>query len=454
MKVFARILLGGAIAATLVSPASATFAGQKDAYAAAIRRSFTEPDFLYNVALSHPFLLFLIASIAVLFIMSCVFCGLAVTYRRRNNAMAARWIRMEAEWEPYVVSVLNGEQLPVSVGDHVRGEDRLYFVDFLTRFTMRFQGEELEKISELARPFLPDVAAHLHMKSAAQRARAVQTLGVLAFSRYSVEILNALDDESPLVAMIAARTLSKKEHPEYVEPVILRLYRFHQWSPKFLASMLSTIGPKAAPLLRKAYAERSNDSQVRAVAAESLRMLNDLSSADLAATVLAEEKESETLTDREKRRRSAESARSSEKEMEEARLEGFDPGVAAASSAPVEPVREAVEGIPHPHRDLIASSLRLVRSFGRPEHADTARLFCDSSDFVLREFAFRALGRVGGGEDVQRLQDALDDSSVWVALHAARALRELGAENALRTLAEIEQPRSDIARQVLAESVR
>lgn len=454
MGIMARILLGCLIVATFPAAASATWAGQKDAYAEVLRRSFTDPGYLYGVAFSNMFLLFLLASVAVLFVLSVVFSALTVTYRRRNNSMAERWTRMEAEWEPFVISVLNGEQPPVSVGTHVRKEDRLYFIDFLTRFAMRFHGEELRKISELARPFLDDVAGHLSRKSAAQRARAVQTLGLLAFSRYSAEIVTALDDISPLVAMIAARTLSQKEHPEFIAPVILRLYRFNHWSPRFLASMLSGVGPMAAPLLRKAYADRSNDSQVRAIAAEALRLLNDLPSAEIAATILAQEKETEVLAEKEKRRLATETARATE--TEEARREKFDPSVASSPSAAesVVPDKAPFEGMPHPHRDLIASSLRLVRSLGREEHADKARLFCDSSDFVIREFAIRALGRIGNAEDVEQLQSALEDDSVWVALHAARALRELGKDEILQDLVITAHPHSEIARQVLAETIR
>lgn len=363
-------------------------------------------------------------------------------------------MRMEAEWEPYVVSVLNGEQLPIPVEEYVRKDDRLYFVDFLTRFAMRFQGEELLKIAALARPFLEDIAEHLRSKAAAQRARAVQTLGLLGFARYSAEIVNALEDESPLVAMLAARALAHKDHPEFVAPVILRLYRFSQWSPKFLASMLSAVGPKAAPLLRAAYADQSNDSQVRAVAAETLRLLNDLPSGEIAATVLDQEKESENLAESVRRRPGADETRAAA--MGEARSEWPDPAAVSSwsSLASSSADRAPLEGEPHPHRDLIATSLRLVRNLGRQEHAVKARLFCDSADFVIRECAYRALGRIGNGEDIARLQRALEDSSVWVALHAARALRELGADKKLRELASIVHPHSDVARQVLAESIQ
>ena len=89
-------------------------------------------------------------------------------------------------------------------------------------------------------------------------------------------VVAALDDRSPLVAMIAARALAKKETPQYAGAVLARLHRFTSWRPSFLASMLSSMGPEIAPILRSTLGNPAIDTQVRAIATMALRELHDL----------------------------------------------------------------------------------------------------------------------------------------------------------------------------------
>lgn len=380
-----------------------------------------------TAAMSHPavffdgMLLFILFCIAALMLFSVAFGALAIKYRRQNDRMAARWARLEAEWEPLVVAVLDGDRTAEDMAAHVDRKDRLYFVDFLTRFAKRLRGETRDQLDALALPYLDAVGAHLTYPAPAQRARAVQALGLLGFTHFADRLVTALDDESPLVAMLAARALSRRDHPQYVGAVIDRLYRFDNWSPRFLASMLAAVGPDAVPQLRTAYADSARPPQTRAVAAEALRWLNDIPAVDIAARVLEEEFERERPGD--------------------------------APPTPANREETAGDDALNARRDLAASSLRLLRNLGRPEHARKARDLCASPDFVVRAFALRALGRIGDASDVSRLEGALEDESVWVVLHAAHALRELGAETKLRDIAARPHPRADIARQVLAEGV-
>lgn len=421
-------------------PAGARFADQKSEYAQ-ITKSFIAPEFLYQTAVSNGMLLFLVMTTVIVFFLALAFSVSAISFRRENNKKAERWNRLETQWEPLILSVMEGEGRPEAVWEHVEKKDRLYFIDFLMRFARRFRGEELQVLSDLARPFLGEVAGHLKSHPPAQRARAIQALGFLGFRHYVNDIVAALNDTSPLVAMVAARVLAQREHPQYVSQVVDALHRFDDWSPKFLAAMLSAVGPEAAPVLREAYADSSRPLNIRAVSAEALRELNDFPAADLAAKVLGEEREPESAVHRE----------GAPKEAEMAAPRPEMPAVAVDEERLEEgPISDQ----PNPHRDLIASSLRLVRSMGRPAHAEMVRPLCSSVDFVVRAFACRALGKIGSRSDIARLEAALMDASIWVALHAARALRELGADDTLREIAAQKHPRMGVASQVLAEAIR
>jgi hypothetical protein len=52
---------------------------------------------------------------------------------------------------------------------------------------------------------------------------------------------------------------------------------------------------------------------------------------------------------------------------------------------------------------------------------------------------------------MQVLREACEDDSKWVALHAARALRDAGEVESLYELAESERARATLALQVLSE---
>lgn len=271
--------------------------------------------------------------------------------------------------------------------------DDLYFAGFLARFASRLRGAERDRIAELAAPYLPRVARQLSSRAAGMRARAVRTLSLLGLREYSYGIIAALDDRSPLVAMTAARALSRREQPDFAPAVLMRLRRFLDWSPSFLSAMLAGIGPDAAQYLRGVLADTSEPGPVRVVAANALRALHDLEAADVAAAV----------------------ARTSN------------------------------------DRDLSAAALRLMRECGRAPHAAVARARARGDDDVVRAQAIGALRTLGDVHDVPLLTRALDDESIWVVWHAARALLAIGGRNALEALVVSGHGRADIMREVLSE---
>ncbi|HUH11962.1 MAG TPA: HEAT repeat domain-containing protein [Longimicrobiales bacterium] len=332
----------------------------------------------------------IIAVIAVSALALAFALGTAIL-RIRNDAVAARWARLEAAWEPLILDVLVGERPPAALHAAVRASERLNFVDYLVRFARRFRGEERALLSGLARPYLHLVEPRVRHADAEIRARAVQTLATLRLEEHEGVVVAALDDRSHLVAMTAMRMLASKEHPRYAPQVLARLERFDALSRRFLAAMLAAMGPSAAPALRATLGDRDRGERVRTTAALALALLADPQAGDAAADVVA------------------------------------------AGAGP----------------DLVASALRLLARVGTGAHADVVRAAAESPEEVPRAQAMATLARIGDASDLPRLRKALDDPDPWVAVRAAYALEELGGCELLRGLAVTDHPRALLAREVL-----
>jgi HEAT repeat protein len=349
--------------------------------------------FIKEFALRDQVFLILTVTITVSVILVILFAIFTIYLRLRNMRKAKRWQRLEAEWEPMMLDFLAGERTADEVQQLVEAKESFFFLDYTLRFAQRLRGEEAVAISRLADPYLSLLIRRTQGGDASQRARAIRTLSTLGLERFSDTIIAALDDPSPLVAMIAARALTHKEHPKFAEHVLSRLYRFEYWSHGYLASMLTSAGPGVTPALRKTIADQDKPARIRAVAMDALRDLNDLEAADTVCQVLATESD----------------------------------------------------------RDLVAAALRLLGTVGRPEHLGPVRRLCHSDDFVVRAQALHALGLLGVSEDLALLEQGTADASPWVALQAARGLKEAGGESILLQLITAKHPRSDLAKQVLAE---
>ena len=124
-------------------------------------------------------------------------------------------------------------------------------------------------------------------------------------------------------------------------------------------------------------------------------------------------------------------------------------------AAPPETLRDAV-------LEVIATSLApealaaALAALRHPHDAEHARRLIGHAEWFVRVAAARALGRLGGQEDLARLAAALADPNWWVRYRAAQALcsmpgmgaPELGALAARLT----DRFAADMLRQVLAES--
>lgn len=349
--------------------------------------------FLAAAGIRERALVLLVLIILALIALAVVLAAYAVYLRVRTDLRERRWKSLVARWEgPVLNAILEPETAP-QVHAAIAEADRLRFVRFVLEYSRRVKGEERALLRDLALPYLGPIAERAWSPRAEVRLRAIQTLGTLGLPRYGGEVLTALDDSSPLVAMVAARSLCRKEYPEYAPAVLRRLRRFEVWSPSFMASMLAAVGADAAPALRETLADDGQAPLARAVAANALRLLADFESGDIAAHVV---------------------------EMES------DP-------------------------ELLAAALRLLAGVGRPEHATVIRVRCTSPDDRVRSTAVSALGMLALDEDDNRLLGAMSDPSPWVAIQAARGLISGGARELLADLSDSDHPRATLARQILME---
>lgn len=353
-------------------------------------------EFAAEYPIEARFLILVAVACVLLLLVTFVFALATVWLRYRNVRKERRWERLEAAWQPRILAVLDGQEPPEHVWTAVDPADQLYFIDYLVRFAQRLRGEERKLLSRLADPYLDTVAAKVGRGDGERRARAVQTLSILDLDTYATVVIGALDDPSPLVAMVAARALAGEGQPAFAPHILKRLHRFEGWDTAFLASMLASMGPDVAPHLVAVLGDDGQPPRVRSIAADALRRLNHLPAADTAVRVLESASDTELLT----------------------------------------------------------ACLGLIARVGRPENVKAVRGLIDHPQMPVRAAAATALGQLGGQQDLGLLLLSLDDASVWVAMHAARALRAAGAESMLRSTAMSQHPRAEVAREALEEGAQ
>ncbi|MGE0159216.1 MAG: HEAT repeat domain-containing protein [Gemmatimonadales bacterium] len=338
----------------------------------------------------------LVLVMALLFAVTAVFSAYVLVLRLRHEARDRRRARYVAKWQEPLLLALSDEAEAAALQGVIAPEERIHFVGFAVQYARRLRGDGRVALAHLVKPFLEPVLERAESRRIEVRARAIQTLGTLGLPDHAPRLIAALDDPSPLVAMVAARALATEEVPEYAQAVLARLHRFTGWNQRFLASMLAAMGPGVAPTLRNGFADPSGEPRSRAVLAEALRIQGDLEAGDVAAEVL----------------------------------------------------RTATE------ENLLASTLRLLQDIGRPEHADAVRAHVRAQHPAVRAQALHALGAVGGRDDLPWLLEGLRDESPWAALSAARGVLAAGGPEVLTEIAAAGDGVGVLARQVLAGETR
>ncbi|MGV3526058.1 MAG: HEAT repeat domain-containing protein [Candidatus Sericytochromatia bacterium] len=337
-------------------------------------------------------LLFLCLCIGVLLLCTVGLVMLTLHFHHTNARKAEFWKLRENKWEPLVTAVMAGQQTVREAHHLVSDTEQLYFVDFLMRYARRVTGRSLEKVRALAFPYLPALAQKAEQGDEEQRARAIWTLSLLGPDTYRPVIVRALNDEAPLVNMLAARSLADGHGIEYLPLVLERLERFRAWSPNYLTSMLVALAQPAPEKLREALTQ-SQPEWVKVLLLKALTELNDSQSLGTAAHLL--------------------------------------------SSAP-EP-------------EVLCAALQLVGKLGSSHYKKLVSTLCQHADFGVRLHAVKALHRLGNREDEALLRQCFEDPSQWIAREAALGLREMGALEVLEELAQSEHPRANLAKQMLQD---
>ncbi|MFQ6604885.1 MAG: HEAT repeat domain-containing protein [Fidelibacterota bacterium] len=338
-------------------------------------------------------LIVLIILVFILLIIALLL-GLMVIYLRyRNQAAYKRWSRLEKKWNGLINQILTGNMEPERLLKTVHKSEQLYFIQYLMRFAERFSGKEMAIIEELARPMLPAIVKRTVGGDPERRARAIQTLSVLGFDEFSYAIVKGLDDPSPLVAMVAARSLARQDYPEYIKFILPRLDRFENWSMNYFSSLLTSFGRDALPDIRRTYQDESQTIRTRVACVSAMDNLSDLQGIEIAGEVI-------TST-------------------------------------------EDVE--------LLAASLRYIKKMGSHDLHDRVVSLVDHPDFIVRAHAISALATIGSREDETRLMLGMGDESNWVAHHAVAAMKSLGMTRLLEAIADSNHPRRELALQVLHE---
>jgi HEAT repeat protein len=338
-------------------------------------------------------LVVLVGAVVALVLLSFAFAGYTFLLRLGNRRRELRKERLKEKWEEPLLLALADPDRTDALHQLVADDERLYFVQFVLDYARRVRGAERTTLEEIVAPYLGPITERASDPRREIRTRAVQTLGELGLPAHADLVVAALDDPSPLVAMVAARSLAARGQVERAPDILQRLHRFEGWSVGFMASLLASMGAEGAPALRETLADRGAVARVRGVAAQALSLLADLDSADLAARIAREEEDPE----------------------------------------------------------LLRPTLQLLARVGRPEHVEVVRQRCASPDATVRATALRALGTLADDDDRVRLLGAMADPSPWVAMSAARGLLEGGGDALLRDLAGSDHPRAMLAAEVLEE---
>lgn len=338
----------------------------------------------------------IISGTIFLFTVVSILMGLrAVLIHLGRQRLDRRKSRLEATWTETLMDVLTGEREVSVLWRLVKSQDRLYFIDFLSAYARRVTGKELEIIEDAARPWLRAIRRRIKSRDPARRARALRTMADLTPQRSSKLLVDALDDPSDLVSMVAARTLIRFGESSHLPLILNRLNRYSIWSEQYTASMLASAGSSATFFLRVHMNQPRTSEQDRAIILRALAMIGDSLSIPLAEKELRTSKNLST--------------------------------------------------------QIVA--LDMIGELGTSDQAPLVRQKVPLADENVLAHALLTLGQIGDDSDIPLVAEYLDHPSPWVALRAAIGLVNLGAEERLEAFIAAASPNAVFAQQALAEGV-
>lgn len=348
-------------------------------------------DFLLNTVFTNRLLLALIVYLFLLLLVALSLVLFTLRLHHSNKQKSMMWQQLEDRWEPLLMEILAQEQWPDSFHKLVAEGEELFFIDFLMRYAEKLSGKSRQAIADLAQPYLPQLAQRAAVGDAEQRARALLTLSTLAPHIYEEQIVAALDDESPLVCMLATRSLADTNATEYTALILDKITRFKAWSQSYLVSTLVSLACKEPTILHQHLTESERPDWVRIIILKALTELNDWQAMPLAVEFLNTDQD----------------------------------------------------------RELQAAALQFITRLGHGGLLDLIRKKCHSEDFVIRLHAIKALAQLGNLEDQALLETLMLDPSQWIAYQAAFALKKTSNFDSLMRIAHSDHERAALAEQVL-----
>lgn len=340
---------------------------------------------------ANPLVLMLTIYMVVLAIVACLLVIMTLHLHQKNQRTAQKWAEMETRWQPLLLKTLGGEMWPEELQAQIYPGEGFYFIDYLTRYAEKLSGESRQRATALASPYLPQLLNRVKQGDAEQRARAILTLSILAPEGHQSRMVEALEDESPLVSTMAARALAENGSISHLAPILEKMPRFRSWSQSYLVSMLVSLAKEHPEKLREALVLTHQPNWVKTVIIKALTEIKDWHTLPLAVQFLQEDA----------------------------------------------------------HREVQAASLQFLARIGHEGLLDLIRKKCLDEDFVIRLNAVKALANLGNVEDRDRLLHLLHDPSQWIAYQAALALKSTRHFDELLAVALSEHPRSELAREVL-----
>jgi HEAT repeat protein len=316
--------------------------------------------------ISIPFLLAVITIGAAL----AAFLLLLTALVRIGRYLARRFrSRAEDQIRPLVLQAVMGEGAPEEAvaarGVRGRAVERVAF-----GYLSQVRGEGHDLLADLLqrRGVLARAISRSSWPSRHQRAAAASQLGLIATAEAERQLESlAAGDPSPQVRIVATRGLGKTSEPAAAD-TLLSLLPSGGVPAGVVASALLELGPEAAPALRHALTAEAGPGPERAMAADVLGLLDEMTAC---------------------------------------------PELISCLSSPDAAVRLA--------------AVRALGRLGMPQATDAVtRCLAAGEDPPVRAAAARALGGILDARAVGPLAACLADQDYWVAHSAAEALARLG----------------------------
>jgi HEAT repeat protein len=338
---------------------------------------------------------FLLAVIVIGVAVSVFLLLLTIGVRIGRYLFGRRRSRVEEQVRPLVLEAVMGEGVPEEAvaarGRRGRAVERVAF-----SYLAQVRGEGHDLLADLLerRGAVARVISHSSWPSRQRRASAASQLGLIATADAERQLESlAAGDPSLQVRIVAARGLGKTSEAAAAD-TLLGLLPDAAVPEGIVASALLELGQEAAPALRHALQTGPGHGPERAMAAEVLGLLDEMTACP-----------------------------------------------------------ELIFCLDDPEPGVRASAVRALGRLGMPQATKAVSgCLAPGEDPAVRAAAARALGRIGDIDAVPALTASLPDPHYWLAHNAAEALALLGppGREALAGVAAAGSPGAPHAREALS----